>query len=532
MKEDYAKRLQVISAIFILLVIVIFLFYKVIKLSLFNPSNLREFIYGYGAFAPAVLIFIQAAQAIFPILPAPLIILVSGILFGFVWGSIYSLVGLGIGISVTFFLARKYGRKRIEGYIGKREINRVDRFFKKHGDYSVFLARLLPLFPINVVSFGAGLTKIGYKNYFIASMLAFLIWVLLLNSVGDILGRELFSAKTIILIVSVIVLLSLVFLFRHEIKRRLHRILVEFHKDIIKLRWFILVIIVLILFLIYNNVGLQKYPADTYLGSIDVLGKKIEYNRMIMNSTQPFFYDTGGEKAVLLLHGFGGSPFELRELGEYLAARNISVYAPLLSRHGSTIKELSKASWRGVVTEAEDSLTLLKMHYPEVYVGGISNGGLTALYLAEIDDVQGVISMASPIYMGYRWLYRLPLKQIIYGLKYTTNNLRKIKYGAVRNRAVLKEMPTFEGAPVTEIINVFELTEITRKNLNKIHEPILILQSKFDNRAAPESADLIYKSVFSDEKKLVYLENSGHIITLDYDKERVFEEVYEFIASN
>ncbi|MBW2983848.1 alpha/beta fold hydrolase [Candidatus Woesearchaeota archaeon] len=289
------------------------------------------------------------------------------------------------------------------------------------------------------------------------------------------------------------------------------------------------IIVAVAAFWVYVNTGLETYPADTYLSSIQVLDETVTFDRYVMDRTQPIFYNRG-PTAVLLLHGFGGSPYELKEMAEYLAQRNISVYAPLLAGHGSTIDYLSKVTWQEVVEDANRALQILKRNYDKVYVGGICNGGLTALYLAENEDFDGVISMATPIYVSFKWLEYLPTRQILQGLRLITKYVRKITYGAVMDNDAVRGMPVFEGAPVTELINVFDLSDAARENLAKIDEPVLIIQSLFDNRAAPESAQFIFETVSSEDKTLVYLNNSAHIITVDYDKHIVNEGVYKFVS--
>jgi carboxylesterase len=60
----------------------------------------------------------------------------------------------------------------------------------------------------------------------------------------------------------------------------------------------------------------------------------------LLKDAEPFFFP-GGPDGCLLIHGFTGTPFEMRGLGQYLAARNYTVFGPRLSHHGSKPPSIS-----------------------------------------------------------------------------------------------------------------------------------------------------------------------------------------------
>ena len=65
--------------------------------------------------------------------------------------------------------------------------------------------------------------------------------------------------------------------------------------------------------------------------------------------------------------------------------------------------------------------------------------------------------------------------------------------------------------------------------IDLLYAPILVIQSRNDNVINPDSANIIYNSVESIDKKLSWYENSGHVITLDNEKDRLHEEVLTFL---
>jgi carboxylesterase len=75
-----------------------------------------------------------------------------------------------------------------------------------------------------------------------------------------------------------------------------------------------------------------------------------------------------------------------------------------------------------------------------------------------------------------------------------------------------------------------QLINIVKSDLHKIEKPILIMQSYGDGTVHPSSANFIYKRIGSTDKSIIFLHNSGHIITCDCEKDQVFEEVHSFIS--
>jgi carboxylesterase len=82
---------------------------------------------------------------------------------------------------------------------------------------------------------------------------------------------------------------------------------------------------------------------------------------------------------VLLLHGFSGSPWEVRPLGDALSARGFHVHAPLLPGHGSTPEALRFVTWRDWLSAADDALEKLFARFEEVSLAGLSMGALLGI---------------------------------------------------------------------------------------------------------------------------------------------------------
>ena len=156
----------------------------------------------------------------------------GGYVFGVLWGTVYSLIGITIGSIIIFIIARKLGRSFFRKIINTKELEHFDVFFKKRGDISVFLARsILILFPPDVVSVAAGLTQIKLKHYVIFSILGFIPNLFILALFGERLSQGINPATIVVLVLIIFAVLG--YVFRHPLKVFLIKEIEEYEQKII-----------------------------------------------------------------------------------------------------------------------------------------------------------------------------------------------------------------------------------------------------------------------------------------------------------
>jgi len=204
--------------IFILAIAALFFIYKdQLKLVYKSPETVKGYVAGFGAFAPIIFILSYLVQAFVPFIPTLILTMFGGYVFGVVWGTIYSLIGMTIGSIIIFLIARKLGRPFFSRIISKKELEHFDVFFKKRGDMSIFLARsILILFPPDVVSVAAGLTQIKLRHYVIFSVLGFIPNLFILALFGRQLSQGINPATITLLVLIVLAILG--YIFRHQLK--------------------------------------------------------------------------------------------------------------------------------------------------------------------------------------------------------------------------------------------------------------------------------------------------------------------------
>ncbi|MFQ6015065.1 MAG: alpha/beta hydrolase [Anaerolineae bacterium] len=244
----------------------------------------------------------------------------------------------------------------------------------------------------------------------------------------------------------------------------------------------------------------------------------------IMKGAEPFFF-TGNSTGCLLLHGFSGTPHEMRELGEYLAERGLTVCSVRLAGHGTRLSDLARTGWSDWYRSAREGLLKLEERCNQVFAIGLSLGAALSLCLAAHHHLAGVVAMATPV---FSFTNPAHWRRAIRGL------LRYLVVGPppiLRNPAALADHLSYQHVPQRCALPLAFSMHQLDVNLHRVEVPTLLIHSRLDAVVSPESMLYIYQQIGSVEKEMVWLENSGHVIPEDYEKERVFQLVYQFVKN-
>lgn len=152
-----------------------------------DAERIEQWISDFGLLAPLVYIALLASTIIFSPLPSVVVDVAGGLAFGLFWGTLYTMAGGMIGATVNFYVARRLGRGYVERKLGAKAMGQVDSMAERMGAKAVFLTRLIPLFNFDWVSYAAGLTRISYRDYAVASAAGMLLPVIGIVYVGDVL---------------------------------------------------------------------------------------------------------------------------------------------------------------------------------------------------------------------------------------------------------------------------------------------------------------------------------------------------------
>ena len=215
----------------------------------------------------------------------------------------------------------------------------------------------------------------------------------------------------------------------------------------------------------------------------------------------------GGEKGVLLIHGFTGLPAELLLMGQHLNKAGFTVLGVRLAGHGTTVEDMSHMTWEDWMDSVRDGYALLSGYCEDISVIGHSMGGLFALLLATEEIVSHVVTLAAPIFIPEeRGLAALPPREACIFIPEERGLAalppREACYGGFvpKARRRLKDVPpaancTYRKMPLISIHELVDVIEKTKGAIEEVTAPVLIMHSRDDHTAAPVSADYILSHV-------------------------------------
>lgn len=243
----------------------------------------------------------------------------------------------------------------------------------------------------------------------------------------------------------------------------------------------------------------------------------------VMAGAEPFRFESDGAR-VLVLHGFTGTTQSMRYLGEGLHRRfGFSVSGPRLAGHGTSPDDMARTGYRDWVASAEAALHDLAADGSRVFVAGLSMGGTLCLNLAARfpDIVAGIVPIN-----GCGGRLGVETSEVIF-LRDVPERLPGI--GSDIKAPGVAEL-AYSEVPLHCLREANTLMGSTGNLMSRITCPVQVIQSREDHVVPPENAGLIAQSVSSRDVRVLWLENSYHVATLDNDKDLIVTRAGRFIA--
>jgi carboxylesterase len=247
--------------------------------------------------------------------------------------------------------------------------------------------------------------------------------------------------------------------------------------------------------------------------------------KTIIPTAEPFLLP-GGRTGCVLIHGFTGSPKEMRIIGDFLFKNNITALGIRLAGHATQVQDMARTRWKDWLACVEDGINFLSQSCDYVFLAGLSMGGALSLLAASIYPVSGIIAMSTPyeIVKDWRINFAKPISFFFPFIKKETND--------ISDKDAAKAHVDYSSYPTRSIAELKNLLDLLHTQVTTIDAPILLINSKGD-LSFPVSHMKKYQQLIASPKlETMLLEKSRHVITEDVERDVVFQAVLNFIQKH
>jgi carboxylesterase len=231
-------------------------------------------------------------------------------------------------------------------------------------------------------------------------------------------------------------------------------------------------------------------------------------------------------RAVLCIHGLTGTPWEVRPIAEALVARGFRARGPVLPGHSAAEgpKGLAQRSYHDWLDGARRELHQLQREHEEVYVVGMSLGGVLTLLLASEEKLAAAAVVGVPL----RFRGALPLAVAV--ARFFKPLLPKKNGSDISDQRARAVHPGMAAMPLASVHELVKLQKLVRSQLARVRTPLFVGHGALDHTARPADAVDIASGVGSDEVVRRIYERSGHIVPVDFDGAELAADIVEFFC--
>ncbi|RLQ95540.1 alpha/beta hydrolase [Falsibacillus albus] len=230
----------------------------------------------------------------------------------------------------------------------------------------------------------------------------------------------------------------------------------------------------------------------------------------------------GSHIGILVCHGFMGTPQSVVEFSRQIhELTGCTVLAPRLKGHGTCEADLHQCTHHDWFNDLVQAFHFLKHSCQSIFIAGQSMGAILALNLAAKGfAVQGIITINAALSVpGYECFRHQEIPTYI---REQTPDIR---------HPIFEEI-TYDHVPISAIKELLKLIDETKDQLTKINCPALLIKSYNDHVVPHENTDVIWEAIKSKEKRIISLEKSYHVATLDCELSEIVLNVCSFIKHN
>jgi esterase/lipase/1-acyl-sn-glycerol-3-phosphate acyltransferase len=243
-----------------------------------------------------------------------------------------------------------------------------------------------------------------------------------------------------------------------------------------------------------------------------------------------YFEAKDSKTCIIAIHGFSAAPKEMEKLALFLNSKNLNVYTPRLDGHGTVAEDLKNKTWQDWYNSISRAIIIASLKYEKIFIIGFSTGGLLALLSTKksYKEFCGLICINAALHLN-----DMRIKTLLPAISFWNDLLEAVNEEEYQKEYIdnLPQNPdiNYDKHYIDSIEQLELLMKKTRKSLEKMQKPILILQAKDDPVVNPTSAYEIFEKIKSTNKTIKIIDSKNHVMVTQEDTKELFTFIYDFI---
>ena len=215
-------------------------------------------------------------------------------------------------------------------------------------------------------------------------------------------------------------------------------------------------------------------------------------------------------------------------MGEYLHGQGYTCLGVRLAGHATQLDDMTRSHWTDWVASVEDGYHLLRGLTEDIFLIGLSMGGILSLLMSTRLKVRGVVAMSTPSRLPAD--YPIWLLELISLVVRSQPKTKEPPGSGWFDRAAYQDHISYAKNPVRSAAELKKLILAMQAALPEVRVPVLLMHSRDETYVRPDNMEAIYERlVNTPDKTKLYVTGSGHVLPRDASRAQVFQSAVEFI---
>ena len=226
--------------------------------------------------------------------------------------------------------------------------------------------------------------------------------------------------------------------------------------------------------------------------------------------TKNYECNTGSKTGIYLIHGFTNTTYEVKRLSDYLSKDGYHIIAKNLPGHGTNVEECNRVKYDDWISSVNEGIAKLSTTCDKIHIIGISMGAVLAVQAATLFPINSIVVIA-PVFQfknEFKARFLVPLLNKLIPL-----TSKSSQYSDPKNM----KFYGYDYYPNKALNEFRKLTNVVRKNLEKIKIPTLMIFSKSDKTCIMENYDILNNELGTNIKESLILKKLSHVMLDDTD---------------